>query len=218
MVFKNISTEKQSLYRLKENERVVFFMLNRSGELAFELTGTGAEAHIFSFFIGHGVDKAILKIIQRHLAPQTASHALIKSVLSDEAESAYEGLIFIDKQAMQSDASQESRSILLSPHAKVSMKPTLEILADDVRCRHAATASPLNQEALFFAESRGLSPNQASKMLIMGFFNDTLLKMEALGVNTEIIKKDVGYQIEIQSTKLQAPNKSKISNSKTLSI
>ena len=53
-------------------------------------------------------------------------------------------------------------------------------------------------------------------MLVMGFFNDALLKMEALGIDTEIIKKDVGYQIEIQSTKLQTPNKSKKINSKVL--
>ena len=216
MIFKDISNETQNLYRLGTNEKRVFFLLNRSGEITFELAGAGAEAHIFSFFIGRNADKGTLKLFQRHLAPRTTSHALIKSVLSDEAEDAYEGLIFIDKQAIQSDASQESRAILLSPLARASLKPTLEILADDVRCRHAATASPLSPESLFFAQARGLSSNQASRMLVMGFFNDALLKMEALGIDTEIIKKDVGYQIEIQSTKLQTPNKSKKMNSKVL--
>ena len=214
MVFKDISNETQNLYHLETNEKVVFFMLNRSGELAFELAGTGAEAHIFSFFIGHGVEKAVLKIIQRHLAPQTASHALIKSVLSDEAESVYEGLISIDKQAMQSDASQESRSILLSPQAKVSMKPTLEILADDVRCRHAATASPLSPESLFFAETRGLSETQARDLLIRGFFNDALEKIEALGINVEDIQNKLISKLRQVSINQNVKIKNKNDNAK----
>lgn len=185
MLLKDISNEIQNLYRLKENERVVFFMLNRSGEITFELASAGAEAHIFSFFVAKNTDKSSLKILQRHLAPNTSSHALIKSVLSDEAEGAYEGLIFMDKQAVRGDASQESRAILLSSHAKASMKPTLEILADDVRCRHAATASPLSPEALFFAQSRGLSKAQAKYLLIHGFFNEAIEKMEKLGVETK---------------------------------
>ena len=185
MIFKDISNETQNLYRLGTNEKRVFFLLNRSGEITFELAGAWAEAHIFSFFIGRNADKGTLKLFQRHLAPRTTSHALIKSVLSDEAEDAYEGLIFIDKQAIQSDASQESRAILLSPLARASLKPTLEILADDVRCRHAATASPLSPESLFFAQARGLSSNQASRMLVMGFFNDALGKIGALGINVK---------------------------------
>jgi|SRR3989338_3804727 len=185
MIFKDISNETQNLYRLGTNEKRVFFLLNRSGEITFELAGAGAEAHIFSFFIGRNADKGTLKLFQRHLAPRTTSHALIKSVLSDEAEDAYEGLIFIDKQAIQSDASQESRAILLSPLARAYLKPTLEILADDVRCRHAATASPLSPESLFFAQARGLSSNQASRMLVMGFFNDALGKIGALGINVK---------------------------------
>jgi len=215
MLFKDITSDKQSLYRLKTNEKVVFFMLNRSGEITFELAGAGAEAHIFSFFIGHSTDKGSLKIFQKHLAAKTISHTLIKSVLSDEAESAYEGLIFIDKQAMQSDASQESRSILLSPLARASMKPTLEILADDVRCRHAATASPLNQEALFFAESRGLSETQAKNLLIRGFFNEAIEKMERLGVETKEMKDKIDSALhsannaKAQMTNIKSNPKSK---------
>ena len=65
------------------------------------------------------------------------------------------------------------------------MEPTLEILANDVLCRHAATTAPLNQEALFFAKSRGLSKAQAATLLINGFFNEALLKMETLGIKTK---------------------------------
>lgn len=187
MHFKDISTDQKTLYRLKENEQCVFFMFNRSGEVTFELTGINAEAHIFSFFIGKGADRMMLRILQKHLAPKTTSHTLIKSVVTDEAECSYEGCISIDKKASHSDASQESRALLLSPRATMSMKPILEILTNDVKCRHAATASPLNKEALFFAQTRGLSSLQAKKLLIDGFWQDALSRIEALGVKTASI-------------------------------
>lgn len=176
----DITTDKQTVYRLKSNERVVFFMLNRSGEITFELAGTNAEAHIFSFFVGKKNDEGKLSITQKHIAPRTTSRAIIKSVLFDESEYNFSGLITVNKQAKQSDASQESRTLLLSPFASVSAKPSLEILADDVKCKHSATASNLNKESLFFARSRGLSETQAATLLVNGFFNDTIEKMKKL--------------------------------------
>jgi len=197
MQFKNITTDTQTIYHLKENEQCVFFVFNRSGEIAFDLMEVGAEAHIFSFFIGKNADKNSLHIKQNHLAPKTISHTLIKSIASDEAECLYEGTIFIAKDAPGSDASQESRAILLSPDAFVSMKPSLEILANDVKCHHRATTSPLNAEALFFAKTRGLSSSQAKRLLIAGFWNDAIEKILALGIDkkeVENIKKFLKLQ------------------------
>lgn len=187
MQFIDISQDPKNTYLLGKNEKVVFFMFNRSGDITFELAGEGAEAHIFAFFIGKNDDAATLSITQRHLAPKTVSHALIKSALSDAAAFSHEGLVRIERQADLSDASQESRALLLSPEARASSKPALEILADDVRCRHAAAASSLDPEQLFFAQSRGLSQAQAADLLVNGFFKDALQKMELLGANTENI-------------------------------
>lgn len=189
MQFKNISQDDKDTYRLGKNEKVVFFMFNRSGNITFELAGAGAEARIFSFFIGKDTDQFTLTLTQKHLAPDTVSHTLIKSTLSDKATGTYESLIFIDKKAVQSDASQESRAILLSSDASVSIKPTLEILANDVQCHHAATASPLAPEALFFAKTRGLSEQQAKNLLLHGFFNEALEKMQVRKINMEEIRK-----------------------------
>ncbi len=185
----DITNDTQDTYTLGENERRVFFMLNRSGAITFELAEKGAEAHIFSFFIGKDDAKGTLAITQKHSAPQTISHTLTKSVLFDTSEYIYEGLIAIDKQADRSDASQESRALLCSPLAQASSKPSLEILANDVKCRHAATASPINSEALFFARSRGLSETQAQQLLIRGFFNEAIEKMNTLGVKTGDVEK-----------------------------
>lgn len=188
MKFLDITHDTLDTYTLRENEQCVFFMLNRSGTVTFELQGRGAEAHIFSFFVGKDDAQGKLTLTQKHSAPQTTSHALAKSVLFDASQFAYEGLIAIDKEANRSDASQESRALLLSPLAQASSKPSLEILANDVKCRHAATASPLSQEALFFAEARGLSPAQAKALLVEGFFFDAFSQMEALGVDTEELR------------------------------
>lgn len=191
MQLKDISQNKRTVYTLKENEQCVFFLLNRSGAITFELAGRGAKAHIFAFFIGRNDDKGMLTITQKHTAPQTTSHALAKSVLFDTSEYAYEGLIRIEEGADQSDASQESRSLLCSPLAQASSKPSLEILANDVLCRHAATASPLNSDSLFFAESRGLSRTQAERLLIQGFIDEAVEKIETCGVDTVAIRQSL---------------------------
>ena len=174
MKYIDITNDKRKTYTLRKNERCVFLMFNRSGEITFELAGIGAEARIFAFFIGTKNIKGALSITQKHTAVRTASHALIKSVLLNQSAYDYTGLIHINKQASQSDASQESRTLLLSSLARASAKPALEILADDVTCRHAATAGALNPEALFFARARGLSLSQAENLLACGFIQSSL--------------------------------------------
>lgn len=195
MKFLDISQDTKNNYRLEKNEKVVFFMLNRDGEINFEMAGENAEAHIFAFALGHGTIKQHLHINQKHTAPRTISSLLVKAALRDEAEFSYEGLIHLGEKALLADASQESRALLLSPDAKASTKPALEILADDVACHHKATVSPLSEETLFFAESRGLTRKQATDLLVQGFFNDALQKMESLGVSIEKVKPQLQLSV-----------------------
>lgn len=180
MTFQDISTDTKTTYRLKEKEQGVFFMLNRSGDITFELTGEGASAYVFAFFIGKKDDNGSLNISQQHLAPRTLSRVLVKSVLHDASAFAYRGTLHIASNATLSDASQENRNLLLSREAKAFSEPALEILTSDVRCHHAATTSPLNAEQLFAIEARGLSPTQAKKLLIDGFLQSSLDTMSEL--------------------------------------
>lgn len=191
MVFKDITNDTETIYQLHENERAVFFMFNRGGEITFELLGKGAEAHIFVFYVGKNNDSEKLHVIQKHVAPHTTSSLLTKSVLFGASEFTYEGLIHIAKIGEHTDASQESRSLLLSPEARSFTKPSLEILASDVKCRHAATTSPLNKESVFFAQTRGLSITQATELLIHGFFNEAFDRMKKLGANTTDLENKV---------------------------
>lgn len=180
MKFHNITTDTQTTYRLAANEQAVFFMLNRSGDMTFELAGEKAAAHVFAFFVGTGEKQATLNISQRHLARETTSRVLVKSVLHDQSQFSYRGTLHIAEDASLSDASQENRNLLLSREAKAFSEPALEILNNDVRCHHAATTSPLNAEQLFFAKTRGLSETQAKALLIRGFLHSSLATMEAL--------------------------------------
>jgi len=191
MILKDITTDTQTHYRLTEGEQSVFFLWNRSGEITFELTGARAEAHIFAFFTGNGTEGAKLCLTQKHSAPHTTSSALVKSVLHDASTFTYEGLIHITKEGEQTDASQESRTLLLSRKAKAFTRPSLEILANDVRCRHAATVSPLSKEALFLAQSRGLSNAQATTLLTQGFFQEAFDALERLGIHTDTLQQKI---------------------------
>ncbi len=184
MNFRDISTEEQSIYTLTENEQCVFFMLNRSGEVTFELAGQHAKAYIFALFLGKE-DSYTLDIKQLHRAPHTTSQVITKSILHDQSTVAYTGLIHIDELAHESDASQESRALLLSPDARHTAIPSLEILPRDVTCHHKASAAPLNQESLFYLQSRGLNKDESTRMLIDGFIMSLLEDISSLGINDE---------------------------------
>lgn len=180
MRFQDITNDTTTTYRLTANEQVVFFMLNRSGDMTFELAGEKAAAHVFAFFLGKHDEKATLNISQKHLARETTSRVLVKSVLFDQSQFSYRGTLHIAQNASLADASQENRNLLLSSEAKAISEPILEILNNDVRCHHAVTTSPLNAEQLFFAQTRGLSAKQAEILLIRGFLHSSLTAMGTL--------------------------------------
>ncbi len=188
MQFTDISNDTKTLYRLNKDEARAFFLFNRSADLTFELLDENARAFIFAFFIGKERDSYTLNIVQNHRGPATVSQAIVKSAMSGEAKMEYQGTIRIGKKAAKSDASQESRGLLLSPTAEITTKPNLEIIAHDVKCHHAATVSPVNTDHLFYAKSRGLAEKDAKTMLVTGFFAEAFEKMEKLEIDTAPLK------------------------------
>jgi len=99
---------------------------------------------------------------------------LNKSLADDKSHSVFEGSIIVPKIAQKTDASQLSRNLLLSKHAKIDTKPQLEIIADDVKCKHGATISQLNKEELFYMRSRGLTLKEASKLQLSSYFQEII--------------------------------------------
>ena len=99
---------------------------------------------------------------------------LNKSLAKDTSHSIFEGLIIVPQIAQKTDASQLSRNILLSNYAKIDTKPQLEIIADDVKCKHGATISQLNENELFYMRSRGLTLEEASKLQLKSYYQEII--------------------------------------------
>ena len=112
-----------------------------------------------------------------HLSENTKSHQLIKSVLNDQSNAAYQGKIFVEKEAQKTDGYQLSRALLLNQNTEFNAKPELEIYADDVKCSHGSTSGNLDQNAIFYLMSRGIGYVEAKKLLIDGFINDVIEKI-----------------------------------------
>lgn len=185
MIFKDISNDKKKIYTLGENEKVVYFLHNRPGDIEFRLAGAGAEARVFALFSLSGDTKIESRITQIHLAPDTASSLVGRSILSDRSSLDWKGLIKIRKNASGSDGHQEMRNLLLSRDASALAIPSLEIENNDVRCGHASATSAPNKDSLFFLRSRGLSEPLAERMLVEGFTQSLFDEIRKFAPNFE---------------------------------
>jgi Fe-S cluster assembly protein SufD len=144
-------------------------------KLEANLVGEGARAEMLVLSLGGEKQHFDYQTLQNHLAPRTSSDLLFKAALDDESSNVWYGTVKIHKGAGQSEASQSSRNLLLSDHAKAAPIPVLEIEAYDVlRCSHGATAGPVDPEQLFYLESRGVPPAEAESLLVEAFFHEVV--------------------------------------------
>lgn len=112
--------------------------------------------------------------VMDHRKPNAGSHQLHKMILDDRAHAVFNGKVFVQQHAQKIDAYQLNRSLLLSKTAKVNTKPQLEIFADDVSCTHGATVGQLEEEQVFYLQTRGISRKEARKLLIYAFAAEIL--------------------------------------------
>jgi Fe-S cluster assembly protein SufD len=115
---------------------------------------------------------------QEHIAPDCESDFAFKGALRDEATAVWRGMIRVEKDAQKTNAYQECRNLMLSPTTHAVPIPGLEILANDVRCTHGATVGRVNREDLFYLQSRGLKRPEAERLIVRGFFQDVLDRIE----------------------------------------
>ena len=126
-----------------------------------------------------------------HLAENTKSYQLIKSVLNDNAKGIYQGKIYVDSKAQKTNGYQLSKALLLNENTEFDGKPELEIYADDVKCSHGATSGNLDEDAIFYLMSRGLSHQQSKELLINGFLLDAVEKITDIEIK-DLIKGMMG--------------------------
>ncbi len=114
--------------------------------------------------------------------PHGTSRQLHKCIIGNKARAVFNGKVFVRKAAQLTDAGQLSRNLLLSPRARVDTKPQLEIVADNVKCSHGATVSQLEDDELFYLQSRGLDLERSRYLLIDAFAAEILDKLPIVGV------------------------------------
>ncbi|MEX2230272.1 MAG: Fe-S cluster assembly protein SufD, partial [Dehalococcoidia bacterium] len=151
------------------------------------LEGAGATSSIRGVALGDRDQHFDFVTLQDHIGPKTESDVEIKAALAGAAKSIYYGVTRVEETAAGAAANQANRNLLLSGRAKADSDPVLEILTSDViRCGHGATVGPVDEEALFYLQSRGLDRRQALQLLVAGFFRSVLKDVNVPGLEDEL--------------------------------
>ena len=147
-----------------------------------DLADRGATSRVTGAYFADGSQHLDYDTYQLHAAPDTTSDFAFKGALRDSAATVWRGMIRVEEGAQKTNAYQENRNLLLSKTATANSIPGLEILANDVRCTHGATLSQVDREQLFYLMARGLPRPQAERLIVRGFFQDVLDRIELIPV------------------------------------
>jgi Fe-S cluster assembly protein SufD len=143
-----------------------------------DLAGPGATSRVTGAYFADGTQHLDYDTFQEHMAPSTTSDFAFKGALRDEARAVWRGMIRVEEGAQKTNAYQENRNLLLSKTAHADSIPGLEIMANDVRCTHGATLGRVDRELLFYLMTRGLTRSEAERLIVRGFFQDVLDRVE----------------------------------------
>lgn len=138
------------------------------------MNGTGGVCHINGVNLMRGRQHADTTILVEHFAPHCESNQNMRTILSDQAHGVFQGKIHVHREAQKTNGYQLSKALILSEGAEMDTKPELEIYADDVKCSHGATTGRLDEEPLFYMQSRGIDREAAKALLIQSFAADVL--------------------------------------------
>jgi Fe-S cluster assembly protein SufD len=143
------------------------------------LAGEGGECLINGLFLGTGRQHLDNYMYVEHAAPHCGSRQFYNGILDGQAHGVFHGRIVVHKPAQKTDAKQTNRNLLLTDDAQIDTKPQLEIYADDVKCTHGATIGQIEDNALFYMRSRGISEAEARRLLLMAFAEECVDRMHA---------------------------------------
>lgn len=171
-------------------------------DLKVDLEGDGASSDMSGLYFGEGSQTLDYRIVIDHSGKNTSSDVFLKGALEDHAQSVFTGLLRIEKDAQKTSTFETNRNLVLSENAKAHSVPNLEILCDDVVCGHGSSVGPLEEEHLYYLQSRGLSKPRAERLLIKGFFNEAIdrLPIETVGeaIGEEVFGRFVQAQEQSQ--------------------
>lgn len=142
-----------------------------------DLCGPGAEADIAGLYLCPTDQKLDINILVKHVSGGCISRQMFKGIVGGTAKAAFDGLIYVAKDAQKTKAYQENHTILLCDTARTESRPQLEIYADDVECSHGATTGYLNPDELFYMRSRGIPEDEAKRLQIISFLSPVLQRL-----------------------------------------
>ncbi|HEY3857377.1 MAG TPA: Fe-S cluster assembly protein SufD [Verrucomicrobiae bacterium] len=150
------------------------------------LNAPGAVAVLNGLYLGRDEQLVDHHTVVDHAKPNCESHEYYNGVLTGRAHGVFNGKIFVRKDAQKTNAKQTNRNLVLTDTAVIDTKPQLEIFADDVKCTHGATVGQMNEEALFYLRSRGISAAGARQMLIRAFAGDVIGRVTVQAVRVKL--------------------------------
>ena len=137
--------------------------------IEIEFDGPGGRADLRGIFSGDKSQHLDIRTYVDHAYPNCSSNQHFRGIMNDHSRGVFNGLVLVQEDAQKTDAVQSNKNLLLSRDARVDTKPQLEIFADDVKCSHGATVGELDENALFYLQSRGIGKQDAALMLTKAF-------------------------------------------------
>jgi Fe-S cluster assembly protein SufD len=161
------------------------------------LEGQGSHSEMLGVYFADSDQHFDHRSLQEHRAPYSSSDLYYKGALKGRSRAVYSGLIHIAKEAQKVDSWQANRNLILSDEAKADSIPYLEIEANDVRCSHAASVGPPDEEQIFYLESRGLPNEEAEHLIVQGFFQEILDRVRVPEVRSAL-ERAVEHELALE--------------------
>lgn len=163
--------------------------------LNIEVDASNCETNLNGLYLGKNKDHIDNHTVVDHKKPHCNSNEVYKGILDDESTGVFNGKVFVRQDAQITNAFQQNNNILLTDNTAVYSKPELEIYADDVKCSHGSTTGQIDEEAVFYLQSRGISKKGALKLMINAFAKDAL---ERISIETlhEYIDAKIEEELE----------------------
>lgn len=186
---------KTGTIKVPKNSQMTFIAMLKKGwdkavKITFDFNGKNATLNFMAFIIGTKQEKFPFETISNHNVPKTNAHFSIRAVMFDQSEVNYKGNITIKPKANLANAYLAHHTLMLSKNAKTHTVPSLEIQANDVKAGHAATIGNVDEDMIFYLESRGLDKKSAQNLLIKSFMENDIRQIPDKKTQT-ILKKEI---------------------------
>lgn len=177
------STYRGGYFQLSGKQDTIRLFIDKDGE--------NANTDLFGMFFPVSDNEYSIETRVNHNSPLCETEELFRGIADDSASGTFSGLVYVAKGAQKTTARQQNRNILLSNNTRIHSEPQLEIYADDVVCNHGSSTGQIDDEALWYMQSRGINKTTAMRLLVAGFAGDVLQKVTDENLRSKIEEKIV---------------------------